>query len=138
MRIGDVLIWEDGKDGGPESKVFGKWIFRIKSLFTMAVLRFDEGSREAYHAHAFNCVSWVLRGELEAHMFDGTVNTYRPSFRPIVTRRDTFHKVYGRAPATWVFTLRGPWVNQWKEYIPESSKMVTLTHNRKEIDSVIQ
>ena len=67
MRFGDVLLFHTGKDGGPESKVDGYWLFRHKRLFTVALLRFSKGSREAYHSHAFNAVSWVLTGAPSSH-----------------------------------------------------------------------
>mgnify|MGYP001575993171 CR=1 FL=1 len=51
-----------GKDGGPESHVWGFWLIEAKSLFSIVLLRFENGTREAYHSHAFNSLSWVLRG----------------------------------------------------------------------------
>ena len=42
------------KDGGPESTVWGYFLIEIKSLFTIVLLHFKNGSREAYHNHAFN------------------------------------------------------------------------------------
>ena len=117
------------KDGGPLSKVFGYWLVELKALFTIAVLRFDEGSREAFHSHAFDCWSWVLSGQLEEHLEDGTVNVYKASWRPVRTLRTTVHKVYGRAPRTWVLTFRGPWAQTWQE-VQEDGTLVTLTHGR--------
>lgn len=120
------------KDGGPESHVWAYWLIAIKALFSIVLLRFEDGSREAYHEHAFNCVSWVLWGKLEEHLVDGTVRTYRASPIPVFTYRDTFHKVmsHGR---TWVVSFRGPWVNEWREYLPETRETVTLTHGRRQI-----
>jgi hypothetical protein len=133
MKIGDFLLFSKGKDGGPESKVQGYWLIQIKSLFAIALLRFDEGSRDAYHSHAFNSVSWVLRGKLDEHLtHPDTVKEYVPSFKPIHTYRNTFHKVYGRAKHTWVFTLRGPWVDTWIEHTPDKG-VTLLTHNRVEV-----
>lgn len=121
-----------GKDGGPESTVTGYWLVELKSLFSIALLKFENGSRSAFHSHAFNCVSWVLKGRLrEECLFDpytkGTV--YQPSLRPIVTRRTTFHKVnsYG---TTWVFTIRGPWSKTWYEYSQDTRKFMTLKNGR--------
>lgn len=132
MRIKDLLVCEGGKDGGPESKVWGFWLVQAKSLFTVAILRFDEGSREVFHSHAFNSISWVLSGELEEHLHEGGTQTYRPSLKPVRTWRDTVHKVYGLAPKTWVLTFRGPWVDRWYEVVPERG-VVNLTHNRVEV-----
>ncbi len=125
-----ILSW--GKDGGNESTVWGLWFLEIKSLFSIVLLRFENGTRDAYHSHAFSCYSWVLKGKLiENHL--GTphvpdVHTF--SLLPVVTHRHTFHKVesVGR---TWVISFRGPWAQYWMEYDPATDKMVMLTHGRK-------
>lgn len=131
---GAVKILHYGKDGGPESKVWGFWLVGIKSLFSIALLRFEDGSREAYHSHAFNCVSWVLKGELLEFVLDergGTLDcfAYRAGDR-IFTYRETFHKVVsiGR---TWVLTVRGPWADTWLERA--NGRTYTLTHGRREV-----
>lgn len=125
------------KDGGPDSNVTGYWLIEWKRLFSIALLRFSKGSREAYHSHAFNSISWVLKGALVEIRKTGdnssTITGFTPSFTPIITTRDNLHKVYGMAPATWVVTFRGPWVNYWKEKFPDG-KEVTLTHGRKIVD----
>lgn len=120
------------KDGGPESKVWA-WGFESKALFSVLVLKFGEGSREAFHSHAFNCISWVLRGALLEFLGLRRTpgNLYHSGFRPIVTKRTTFHQVHGIGPATWVITFRGPWVVTWREWV--NGKLVTLAHGRKVI-----
>lgn len=141
MRIGDSLFMETGKDGGPKSRVDGIWFIRIKSLFSVALLRFDKGSREAFHSHAFNSWSWLLTGGLEERVVRevctcGCVTTatklHRPSWRLIRTLRTTMHKVYGLKDSNWVLTFRGPWADTWEE-IDESGDRVVLTHNRVEV-----
>lgn len=122
------------KDGGPESRVTGLFLVEIKRLFSLVLLRFADGSREAYHSHAFDAVSWVLRGRLDEHMLGGSVNVYTPSWCPIITRRTTFHKVYSTGD-TWVFSLRGPWARTWQEYLPVEDRVVTLTHGRREVEA---
>lgn len=122
-----------GKDGGPESTVWGFWLIEIKSLFSIALLCFENGSRDAYHSHAFNSVSWVLTGGL----FEDTIQPYRrtkvywPSLLPVITRRQEMHKVssIGRS---WVLTFRGPWRERWQEYLPLEKRLRTLTHGRIE------
>lgn len=127
-----LLSW--GKDGGQDSTVWGLF-FEIKWLFSIVLLRFDNGTRDAYHSHAFSCISWVLKGKLiENHI--GVVRpqeTHTPSLRPVIARRHTFHKVesVGR---TWVISFRGPWAKQWTEYDPATNKFVTLTHGRKLVE----
>lgn len=122
-------------DGGPDSNVMGYWLIEWKSLFSIALLRFSQGSREAYHNHAFNSISWVLSGWIQEWrlIFDGTYtakNNYWPSFSPIITTRDNMHKVFGMAPTTWVLTFRGPWSKTWKEQFPDG-KEVVLSEGRK-------
>ncbi len=128
MRFGDLLVCETGKDGGPKSRVDGFWLFRHKRLFTVALLRFSEGSREAFHSHAFNSWSVLLTGGLLEQHLDGTVDTHTAG-NVIKTFRNTFHKVYGLADANWVLTFRGPWADTWQE-VTEDGEYVTLTHNR--------
>lgn len=35
------------------------------------------------------------------------------------------------ANRTWVFSVRGPWVDHWLEHHPETNNEVALTHGRK-------
>jgi hypothetical protein len=120
-----------GKDGGYESTVWGFWLCEIKSLCSIVLLKFENGTRDAYHSHAFDCVSWVLKGSLHERFRSGGYSKYHfPSLRPIITKRDTFHQVesIGR---TWVLSFRGPWAKQWQEYLPAERRTVTLTSGRK-------
>lgn len=164
---------ETTKDGGAESTVWAHWLIEIKGLFSVALLRFEDGTRDAFHSHAFNCVSWVLRGCLvEQHKharpekdrrlaeayhaaqdphgsskretrledayrnwLDPNVDVHMPSLAPVITRRDTFHRVrsVGR---TWVLTFRGPWSKTWREAVPDGAGGYaerTLTHGRREV-----
>lgn len=127
------------KDGGPQSNVTGYWLIECKSLFSIVLLRFDKGSREAFHNHAFNAVSWVLKGKLkEIHTFVGSLigcrhyleNYMSPSLFPISTHKDRMHQVHGVADTTWVLSFRGPWNKTWKEYLPKEDKEVTLSSGR--------
>ena len=129
-----MKFMEWAKDGGTESTVSGLFFVEIKGLFSIALLRFGEGSREAYHSHAFNCFSWVLKGTLREHHLDGTENNLPPRnrFLPFGTYRDTFHKVVSEG-VSWVFSVRGPWAKTWNEYIPDSKKEVVLTTGRVEV-----
>lgn len=122
------------KDGGPESTVSGLFVVEIKELFSIVLLRFSNGSREAYHKHAFNSWSWLLKGNLVEHLHPdyehGGQRIYRPSFSVITTLRDTFHKVYSIG-TSWVISFRGPWSDTWEESV--NGKYKTLTHGRKEV-----
>lgn len=122
-----------GKDGGPESRVWGFWFVELKNYFSVALLKFVGVSREAFHTHAFDSVSWVLWGKLlETIHEDGPRNVYTPSLWPIVTKRDTFHRVDSEG-TSYVLTFRGPWTDVWKEYIPPQNRTVTLSHGRVEV-----
>lgn len=116
------------KDGGPHSTVWAHWLFEIKSLASIVLLRFENGTRDAYHNHAFNCISWVLRGKLEEKHLDGRIQYHYRSWKPVITRRETFHQVcsFGR---TWVISFRGPWADSWKEV--EEGEEKVLTNGRK-------
>lgn len=120
-----------GKDGGRASTVWGFWLCEFKRWFSIVLLRFEHGSREAYHTHAFDSVSWVLRGKLVEHMLHGEVHTYTPSWRPVVTRRKTFHKVVSEG-RTWVLSFRGPWRPTWLEFTLERG-LITLANGRVEV-----
>lgn len=124
------------KDGGKESTVTGYWLIEIKSLFSIVLLRFDHGSREAYHSHAFNCISWILKGQLEEkHLGKSPLSSHTEfhyaGFKPIITKKKTFHKVYSHG-TTWVLSFRGPWAKEWKEYV--DGEEITLTHGRKVVE----
>jgi quercetin dioxygenase-like cupin family protein len=121
------------KDGGAASTVWAYWLVELKRLFSIALLCFEDGSREAYHSHSFNCLSFVLTGKLVENHLDGRVVEHRAGWRVVVTRRDTFHKVISEG-RTWVLTFRGPWARTWKEYIPASQETITLTHGRKVVE----
>ncbi len=127
-----MKIFHYGKDGGPKSTVWGFWLLEAKRLFSVALLCFEDGSRDSFHSHAFNSISWVLKGKLvEQNLFEHSVS-YDPSFKPIITKRSTFHRVVSKG-TTWVFTLRGPWADTWQEYDPFNWTFSTLTHGRKEV-----
>ena len=123
-----LRVLTTSKDGGPESHVWAYWLFAYKPCFSVGLLRFEHGTRDAFHSHAFDCVSWVLRGRLVETLTDGRVRRYYPSFKPVLTYRETFHRVrsIGR---TWVLTVRGPWVDTWQEQI--NGRRLTLTHGRE-------
>lgn len=135
-----MRLFQKSKDGGPESKVTGYFLCEFKSLFSVVLLRFDDGSRDAYHNHAFSAVSWVLRGRLMEYervsqILDEAVDycsLYLPHVLPSWTPRRRFHRVVSTG-TTWVLSFRGPWSKFWKEYIPAIGETITLTAGRKEI-----
>lgn len=111
------------KDGGQDSNVTGYFLIEIKWLFSIVLLKFDPGSREAFHGHAFNTIFWVLNGIL---------CEYRKGWRNWLVKRSDVHKVFN--PLTipvWVISLRGPWEGAWWEYHPKTNENVLLINGRK-------
>lgn len=145
------IKWHWGsKDGGAESHVWAYGL-EIKWLFSVLALRFEDGSRDAFHDHAFNAVSWVLSGRLNEHQREESpgvqVNNYVPhpaGWRPILTLRSTLHRVRSTG-RSWVLSFRGPWAETWREVLPcdvhappgqhnpIGGRTVTLTHGRREL-----
>lgn len=118
-------------DGGEKSTVRGLYLIELKRLFSIVFLWFSVANRETFHSHAFHALSWVVWGELYEERQEGDVNVirrFRPSIFPKVTTRANIHRVHTLRP-TLVFTLRGPWVDNWIEDRPTGR--VTLTHGRK-------
>jgi len=126
-----MKLFHKAKDGGTESTVTGWWLIEAKSLFSVVLLRFDGPSREAYHTHAFHCISWVLRGALVERMLDGRRYGYFASWRPFLTTRKDFHKVDSCVQHTYVLSIRGPWRREWCEYLPATREVVHLTAGRR-------
>lgn len=128
--MGEVMRFlEKCKDGGPESTVTAYVLIEIKCLFSIMLLRFDGDSREAFHSHAFNAVSWLLKGMLVEHFRNGTHRCYFASMWPIITGRRTYHKVDSEG-LSWALTFRGPWRSEWHETLPGKGE-ITLTHGRE-------
>lgn len=128
------MIFKIRKDGGKESTVTGYWLCEFKSLFSVVLLKFEGKSREAFHTHAFNSWNWILKGRVkETKRFTRRTNLviyHNPSIKPIYTSRKCFHKVDSDG-TTWVFALRGPWKDTWKEHV--NNKEITLTHGRQQL-----
>lgn len=130
-----MKLFHKSKDGGPDSNVTGYWLIESKSLFSIVLLRFKKGSREAFHTHAFHAISWILKGKMrEDTKFPDSTNMLVPSILPLFTPRERLHKVTGIADDTWAVSFRGPWNEVWYEYFSEG-RWDTLTNGRKIIRS---
>lgn len=120
-----ILKW--APDGGKDSGVDGFFLIEAKSLFSVVLLRFNEGTREAYHSHAFNAWTLWLKGRVIEHDVDGTKKGFR-AWRLKYTPREKFHKVQALR-TTWALSFRGPWAETWQE--KRAGEVVTLTHGRQ-------
>jgi hypothetical protein len=131
-------------DGGKDSGVTAYFLIEWKPVISIGLLHFKPGTREAYHSHAFNALTWWLQGSVtEVKLIEpvrefGDVVSYKeneekdyiPSIIPKYTSRDNFHKVIAHE-STYALTIRGPWKDTWREY--RKDIYVTLTHGRKEV-----
>lgn len=126
-----MKILQKAKDGGPESTVWAYILIEIKSLFSIMLLKFEDGTRESFHSHAFNAISWLFKGTLlEVRIDHGNKENTKfiPSLKPILTSRENTHMVFSFGNS-WVLTFRGPWNKTWKEI--ENNTVKTLTHGRQ-------
>ncbi len=119
-------------DGGKKSGVKGFFIVEIKSLISIVILKFNKGSRENYHSHAFNALTWFLKGKMTEHNLNGDNKAYARSFKPKITLKSDIHKVYADEES-YAISIRGPWDTVWKEFNPRTKEFIILTHGRKEI-----
>jgi len=131
-----MKLFNKSKDGGSESPVDAFFLFEIKSIGSIALLKFNEGGREAFHTHAFNAFTWFLTGDLVEETLDTEHNTisyyfYRRSLLPKLTHREKNHRVYAYK-TSWCFTIRGPWSDTWTE--DTGHEHTVLTHGRKVIE----
>ena len=132
-RLGVQHVLETSKDGGPESTVWAHWLFECKGVGSIVLLRFEDGSRDAYHSHAFNSISWLLSGGLVEDRIEDDlpgghrVTAYLPHWLPIITTRDNCHRVVS-VGRSWVLSFRGPWARTWREH--SAAGDVTLASGR--------
>lgn len=127
-----MKFFRKAKDGGPESNVTGYWLIEWKRLFSIVLLRFGNGTRDAYHSHAFNACSWLLKGRLIEYTLGQSVPDFYEAnwVRPIYTPRERFHRVYSDG-VSWVLSFRGPWSKEWREYKPADNMFIVLSDGRK-------
>lgn len=118
------------KDGGPDSNVDAYIPIEMKSLFTVALLKFNKGGREAFHTHAFTAFTWFLKGDMLEETKSGETSLYKHRLWPKLTRREKFHRVLAFKDS-WCFTIRGRWKDTWKEYDSSTNLVTTLTHGRE-------
>jgi len=129
-----MKLFYKGTDGGDKSNVTGYWLIEAKSLFSIVLLRFGKGSRENFHSHAFNAVTWFIKGEVDELHMDGRILRWNPSFKPKLTPKNCYHNVYARE-VTWALSFRGPWDKTWKEYSPREKRELRLTEGRIILDA---
>jgi len=122
-----MKFFTKSKDGGPQSPVDAYFLFEIKSLCSVALLKFNRGSREAFHTHAFGALTWFICGDMVEENIDRTSKRYKRGLFPKSTTKSKNHRVVAYKNS-WCFTIRGPWKKTWTE--DHDGKTTTLTHGR--------
>lgn len=123
-----MKLFQKASDGGKDSGVTAWFLIEWKPVFSVALLRFSRGTREAFHTHAFNALTLWLKGKVRERHLNGEAYIWHPGDFKYTSRKD-FHQVEGITDATWALTIRGPWLDFWREF--RDNNLVTLTHGRK-------
>lgn len=130
-----MKLFSKAADGGKNSGVTGYFLIEWKQAFSVVLLRFNKGTREAYHEHAFSAWTLWLKGRVREHILRidlGVDQTREFSAGQLKrTPRNCFHKIEA-LETSWALSVRGPWLDRWREF--RSGRFVTLTHGRKEVD----
>ena len=122
-----MKFFKKSHDGGKDSGVTGYWLIEWKWLFSIVLLRFSKGSREAFHSHAFNAWTLWLKGSVIEEYITSEKYTWSP-FNWEYTPRTCFHKIIANE-TSWAISFRGPWADTWEEF--KDDKKYTLTNGRK-------
>jgi hypothetical protein len=124
-----MKFFKKSYDGGADSGVTGYWLVEIKPLFSIVLLKFNKGTRDAYHSHAFNAITIWLKGKVIEHDLIFPERSECWIARSIkYTPRNKLHMVEALTD-TWALSFRGPWAKTWIEY--KDGKIIELTHGRK-------
>lgn len=148
-----MRLFSKAKDGGPESPVDGYFLIEIKSLFSIVLLHFNFGRRESFHNHAFNALTFWLKGNVteEIEEYWPGKHVRRDTWRAgdvKYTPRDTMHRFETPSTGTyksffgnivarahkngaWALSFRGPWKKTWQEHKTPFGESITLTNGRK-------
>lgn len=125
-----MKFFSKAKDGGPQSPVTGYFFVEIKSLFSIVLLHFNPGTREAFHSHAFNAVTLWLRGVVLEQVPSGKwAPWYAGNFK--YTPRILMHRIVASSSGAWAISFRGPWAKTWQEFFPRTNSVATLANGRR-------
>ena len=122
-----MKFFKKSHDGGKDSGVTGYWLIEWKWLFSIVLLRFSKGSREAFHSHAFNAWTLWIKGSVIEEYLTSEKYIWKP-FNWKYTPRTCFHKIIANE-TSWAISFRGPWADTWEEF--KEGKKYTLTNGRK-------
>ena len=117
------------KDGGKTSPVDAYFLFEIKGLCSVALLKFNKGGREDFHSHAFNALTWFIKGDLMEEKIDGSLKKYRRAFLPKFTSKTNCHRVVANKDS-WCLTVRGSWDKTWYEIDKVKNEKTVFSNHR--------
>ncbi len=131
-----MKLFKRGYDGGPDSGVTGYWLIEWKRGFSIVLLHFSPGSREAFHSHAFNAWTLWLRGTVVEQDVFSSIFPSRDAkiWKPGQIKRTPstkFHRVIAEENGAWALSIRGPWKDSWQEY--KNNRLINLTSGRVEV-----
>lgn len=124
------------KDGGKTSPVDAYFLIEWKNFISIAILKFNKGGREEFHTHAFNAVTWFVKGDLVEEDVSGDTYKYTRSLIPKVTPKDKNHRVKALTDS-YCFTIRGKWSDKWLEYEDDTRQVTEFTHGRKIVNQYV-
>jgi hypothetical protein len=117
-------------DGGVESGVTAYCFFEWKIFFSIGILHFNPGSREDFHNHAFNAITFWISGSVVEEKFKNPISkVFSAGFRPKYTPRSNFHRIIAQNNGAYALTIRGPWLDYWYEV--KNNDIRILTHGRR-------
>lgn len=130
-----MKLFKKSHDGGADSGVTGYWLIEWKKVFSIVLLHFSPGSREAFHSQAFNAWTWWLKGSVTEKFWTDDSDyildkKWKPSFKPKYTPRNNFHKIIAGEKGAWALSFRGPWSKTWKEHKNGETYELTSGHRR--------
>lgn len=127
LKLKPMKLFRKSHDGGKDSGVTGYFIVELKSFFSIVILRFSKGTRDAYHSHAFNAFTFWLKGSIKEHdpLLPKPEIYKTGQFK--YTPRNKMHMVEAME-TTWAISIRGPWKESWYEL--KNGKIIELTHGR--------
>lgn len=124
-----MRLFNKAKDGGSESPVDAYFLFEIKGLASVALLKFNKGGREAFHTHAFDALTWFVKGDLLEEDVSGETYKYKKSIIPKITLKSKNHRVLANEDS-YCLTIRGKWDKNWTEYDSKSDTTTVFNWGR--------
>ncbi len=130
-KLGKIFHWDNTSLGVGNIKRFT--IIEIKYLGGIIVNIFNTSNQDRFHSHAFNALSWMIRGHYyEDVIVDGNLLKLKKIERSRFIPRNYIHKITKSSPNAMSITFEGPWESTWNEYF-DNGRIKTYSWGRKVI-----